>query len=530
MMHSTITMNRRHHTFPSDTFLIRIILLLLILPVAFITSTTAQNSRPMRIEIPVQEEEQPFQVMALGVNGILLYYQVRQEADRKEFKWVFSLYDINLTHQWTRDYPLPEEFSYAFSSIDGHIITLGFQNTSKRGNGSLLSMLFIDIQTATIQSAEESLPEKSVITMAKVMNGYCIVGIQGKDDHSSVLIRKQDGHFRKLITPSASGKSMIKSIERLPNGSGFSLALEHFSSRKVSEILWEHYSFLGTTLRTMSIKPASSGNSLNTLKTVPLAAGTNLVFATYYNQKDKDFSDVENKAEESTGFYTGLLLEDSIIAEHFYNFLSFKNFFNRMRGNQAIYDARSVKKDKEVSSDYRLLLHDVMPYDSGFLLLGEAYYPEYHTITRWTYDYYGHMVPTYYTVFDGYRYNNAFICGFDSSGTLLWENSMEFNDLLTMKLRQRVSLLFDGEEIIMAYGTDGKVASKVIRKNETLDGIEYAALENLDPYDKVSDNKECILSHWYDNTYLSFGYQEIKNARRTDSRRTVFYINKLVFR
>ncbi len=107
---------------------------------------------------------------------------------------------------------------------------------------------------------------------------------------------------------------------------------------------------------------------------------------------------------------------------------------------------------------------------------------------------------------------------------------MEMSNILTMNLKQRVNLLFDGQEIILAYLTDGRIASKVINANQTLDGIEYSTIENFDSYDKVLENKDGILTYWYNNYLLAYGYQEIKNLTHSNTRRSVFYLCKIVFK
>lgn len=501
--------------------------------ILFLTGLVAfcQNTaKPLRIEYTVAEDNQPYKVIPLEKNGLLLFYRAAAVNEKKENRWILGLFDINLKQTWTREFPLPEEYEYKFSHAYTDTLFIGFQDSGKKGSGKKAAIVVVDTKSGMLKMDEETLPDKNLLVNGELMNGYIVLGLNDKNDKTTILIRNIAGTFRSSISIESAGKTYLEEINPLPDGKGFTLVYEDFKARKESVFQLRTYDFKGNEISSLNLDLQADESSINTIKTVLLDSGRMLVLGAYSNQKNKTFTETENRIEESTGFFGGVINNNMLKSHTLYNFLEFKNFFNRLRGNVSIYEGKNLKKDKEISSDYRILLHDIIKHQNEFILVGEAYYPEYHTITNWTYDYYGHMIPNYYTVFDGYRYNNAFICGFDSTGKMLWENSMEINNLLTMSLKERVNLLFDNQEIIVSYLTEGKVASKVINRDQTIDGIEYSPVENIDTHDKVTDNNEGVLVHWYNNFMLAYGYQDIKNVTRPDSRRSVFYINKIVFK
>ncbi|MHC1706207.1 MAG: hypothetical protein AB9842_01660 [Bacteroidales bacterium] len=488
------------------------------------------SGRPLRIEFTVAEDNQPYKVIPLGKNGVMLFYRAANPNDKSENRWIAGLFDVNLKQKWTREFPLPGEYEYKFVHEYQDTVFIAFQNSGKRGNGDKASIVIIDIPTGFLKMDEEKIPEKHELTLGELIQGHLILGIKDKNENTSIIIRNVSGTYRSSFALASEGKTFLEEISPLPDKSGFILAYEEFRTRKESAFQVRSYDFKAQEKSTLTLDLTAEESTINTIKTIVMDSARLLILGAYSNQKNKTFSETEYRIEESTGFFSSSIINNNLKEYHLYNFLDFKNFFNRLRGNQSIYEGRNIKKDKELSSDYRLILHDIIKQNNEYILVGEAYYPEYHTITNWSYDYYGHMIPNYYTVFDGYKYNNAFICGFDTTGRLLWENSLEISNILTMNLRQRVNLIFDGQEIIVAYLTDGKIASKVINRNQTIDGIEYSTLENLDTHDKVTDNSEGILTHWYNNYLLAYGYQDIKNLSRPDSRRTVFYISKIIFK
>jgi hypothetical protein len=148
------------------------------------------------------------------------------------------------------------------------------------------------------------------------------------------------------------------------------------------------------------------------------------------------------------------------------------------------------------------------------------------------YDFYGRPVTTTRTIFEGYRYTDAIVAAFDINGELLWDNSFMIKNILTYNLKERVKVLFDGEEIILLYSSGGKIASKVIRNNEVVEGLDYTEIETFYRNDKVLEDYRSDIVYWYNNYFISYGYQKIKNRlqRPTNKRkRTVFYFNKIAF-
>ncbi len=509
----------------------RILALTCLLVVTMVPSLLhSQTGKPMRIEFPVEGEDAEIQLLPAGDKGLLLFYQVQSANQRENSLWEAAFLDRNLKPLWSKQITVNADYEYQFMAGSSDTAVVGFQGKSRKGGLTRMLYEVISMKEGQIGEMADEVPEKLQVVKGRYLNGYLLVGLSDRNDHLLVRVRKIPGDFVMMVQQEEDSRNVLQDIRPLEGYQGFRLIFENFTSRKESVVVVADYSFSGQLLKAVRLDLASEQNVLNGVRMEDLGDGKQLILGAYANQKSKKVEESQNRAEESTGFFGGLLSKGSFQTQNFYNFLDFKNFFNRMRGNQAIYDGRKADKDKEVSSDYRLLLHDILRFDNDYVLVAEAYYPEYHTVTTWSYDYYGHMVPNYYTVFDGYRYNNAFICGFDSSGNLRWENSIEITNILSMKLKERVCVNRDNNDVILGFLSEGKIAAKVVSRDQTLDGIEYYPIENADKHDRVISNDGENLLHWYDEYFLAYGIQEIKNLTRTDSRRIVFYINKIAFR
>ena len=107
---------------------------------------------------------------------------------------------------------------------------------------------------------------------------------------------------------------------------------------------------------------------------------------------------------------------------------------------------------------------------------------------------------------------------------------MEFKDMISSDLNPKVVTRFHGDTMLLAYYTGGKIASKVIHNEETTGKIEFSLLESKYPDDKLITETRSGLVPWYDNFFLCYGFQEIKNvALESNNKRFVFQLTKVKF-
>jgi hypothetical protein len=133
-------------------------------------------------------------------------------------------------------------------------------------------------------------------------------------------------------------------------------------------------------------------------------------------------------------------------------------------------------------------------------------------------------------VFDGYRFFHAVVAGFDQEGKLLWDNSVEIRNLVSPDLSAKVVVHPYGNDLVLAYVSDGKIGSKIIHESEVVEKLDFSTLDLMHSGDKLVSENRSGMVHWYDNYFLGYGYQELKNvALLTDNKRMVFYFSKLLF-
>jgi hypothetical protein len=238
--------------------------------------------------------------------------------------------------------------------------------------------------------------------------------------------------------------------------------------------------------------------------------------------------------DESTGFFSSQVKGGVVQTTNFYNFLELKNVNSIVGENDIInLKKKALKKKKslsEYSLDYSVLMHDVIEKDGLLTVAAEFYTPQYHTESFTDFDFYGRPYTNSYSVFDGYRFFNTVVAGFDLEGKLLWDNFIEMRNLVSFELSPKVVIYPSGADLVLGYISDGKIGSRIIQAGNVVEKLDFSALDMLNPDDKLTAESKGSLIYWYGPYFLSSGYQEIKNiALESNNKRFVFYFSKLKF-
>lgn len=247
-------------------------------------------------------------------------------------------------------------------------------------------------------------------------------------------------------------------------------------------------------------------------------------------------------AEFSRGIFIASVDPSGMQQTRYYNFGDLENFFKYMKAKReqrvkSRIERRKIK-GKKVRFNYRFLVHELVPYNNQFVLLGEAFYPRYINASGGYNSFFSpYMNPNAVIrngrIFDGYYYTHAVVMGFNARGKLLWDNSFEINDVKTFTLEQFVKLEVKDDRIALLYLFDDKIRTKIIKDDQVLEGKSMDPIRTLkeDEFVKDENLRDGKLEYWYNNYLYAYGVQEIetvKNSRKA-AKRKVFFINKVTY-
>ena len=540
----------------------RILLFIAIIYLPGIVIFGQEVDKPMRREIEVHSEADTYQLLPFGRNGILLFYKSWHQGDAKA-RWQFSLYDVNFRDCWTSSVEINRYYELRLYDKNDHTLWLFLQKAVNKRQKDEFIILTVDIAAGTIRTLPGKSPARTDITAFSVMDNQAYCGgvtLPSKGAAAGQVF------FTLTLVPLFSGYTLLKyhpsffrvdlnngSIICMPekyNGSAWVddmetdtlrkrilLSVKNHIPRKRNYMFLNQYDSEGKLLDSVMLKTESPGRKLNSAKLLRASDSVQVVIGTYNNKTRGYDANASNNAfrESSNGFFFARINNGKQDVIRFYNFSGLKSFYQTLSDKNAVRVKKKAirmnARGREMAFDYQVLLHDIILYNDQLIAIAELYYPEYHNVTYTTYDAYGRPITSTYTVFDGYRYTNAIITAFDTEGRLLWDNSFEIWNILSYSLSERVNTLFDGEDIVLTYSSDGEIASKIISGGTVTVDKDYTPIRTNYRNDKLVSDYNSDMEYWYDNYFISYGYQKIKNTSEGGkSRRTVFYFNKIAFR
>ncbi len=509
-------------------------LLSLLLTLFFLPFTFAQkDNSPVRLEFEARAEV--FELIPCNETGLLVFYESIKQIDESNKAWVFVFYDKNLDPLWSKEVPVLKDLTYRDYHLENNILYLAFQNKGKSKSDKFnFQLLKIDLFDSRFTETSLFIPEKADLTNFDIVRDWFAVGFNyGKDD-ALLILRNLENENEQLVK-FTDQSVFIEDVKIDSVNNKLFLALNIYQSRKQSALYLNVYNFDGTLDRSVEIAPPNKSEKLMNAQMFFSGANEIFILGSFNNLNGRSsVSEEDKEGGQSEGFYIAKLEKFEQKFIKFYSLIDFKNI-KEILNNAELAKVNNMikknkKKDKESSLNYQFLIHHLIENDDDFILLAEAYYPEYHQVSTYSYDFYGRPVPYYYTIFDGYRYFNAFVAEIGRDGKMKWTNGMKIWDVMSMRLLKRVELFFDGDDIVLTYNKDGKIASKVISGYNEVGDEEQMKVETLYRNDVQLDTSNGMIKRWYGNTFIAFGYQTIRNSTLGGgSKRKVFYVNKLVF-
>jgi hypothetical protein len=310
------------------------------------------------------------------------------------------------------------------------------------------------------------------------------------------------------------------------------LVIDNYMNKKQNEIQLIAVDASGGTGAKIVVRTAMENKVINEARIAEINADTIIVVGTYSNDAIKIREKEEESGPGTAGYFIARFEGDKEVFIHYYNFLEFEEMFRSLSSKTVADLRKKAEKQKsrgeEYSLDYTLLLHDVIPYRGNYILLSEAYYAEYRTVTNMYYDYYGRPIPQTYTVFDGYKYISGIAAAFTPEGEIIWTDGIEILDIITFELAKYLESFTSFSEVALLYSSQNKLYYK-ISGDITGNPLQNITIESKYRGDKVMEDLGSRTIHWYGDYFICYGYQEIRNNRISGGKRTVFYFNKLAF-
>lgn len=498
-----------------------------------------------RIELPLQNTNAAFQTMPLGDKGVLLI----SKPDRGTYN--VQKFDTNLDRVWSIDGPVESNLDYVASCYDGQSVFLLFS----KYRSSLYQIVKVNIGPGFVETFTINTIDRFEITDFKTL-GYAVF-MAGMVRNEPVLIHTNLTTSQTRVLPTAiKGSNAIQTVEVDTTHHLVNVCFAVKKGRQ-TKIVARSYEETGELYVQASIDPEDDYSLLSGRLQI-LNDSVRMVIGTYGY---RNMQSISNAA--SQGLYISKIVNDEVVFTRYHSFTDFKNFFNYMNERQQEKIERKIRKKKENGDDlklnYRLLVHDIVPKNNQFLLVAEVFYPEYRyqnnmmgggfgygSMMMGGYPFgaglynpylwnpmYGGMRGYNNQVFDGFTYTHAILADVDQNGKLIWDNSISFDNVRSMELREKIKVQNETNGTTqLVYSHNGGIRSKVIKGSQVLDNNRIVDNSTTVEGDKVRKTSTDDIDYWFDNFYIAWGEQRISNAQgdaQTRGRRNVYYLNKISF-
>lgn len=506
----------------------------------YTTNAFAQKLDAVRIEVPSDIDADQFHVEPIGSNGMLIFYESREVNKEQKRKWYFGLFDKNLKQVWLKFVPLYDKMEYISCKILNGSIYFLFKNVNtERLEFGYYEIVTYNFKNQSFSQISGSIPLNSQVAGFEIINNTACIALNLKKHKTDIVFVNITTGDVVPVHINEGVEGYIEALFADDISNAFFVAVKQNRDRRyISDFLYS-YTAEGKNLSELKIDNPESIKYFRDYVFVPQNKHEILIFGTYdiLTGRTLSFKDItdEKEAKNAGVFFMKIKngKQESLI---FYDFMTFGNVLNNiqlsdMSSIKRIDSVRSNSNVHAMTTSFYLTQPTVFKTESDvYIFSAEAYRPHYRTETRMDYDFYGRPYPYTYNVFNGYEFHNVIAAGISPDGNLLWNNGFEISDVLTYSTKQNSVVFEDDNFITMAYVNNGSVISQTIEGPVDIDKSRMKIGTNF-PQDKVSQDENNRIVSWYDNYFLIYGYQKLKNRTLGEqSTRVVFYANKITYR
>lgn len=490
------------------------------------TSCYSQTINVNRIEFELKNGYAKERILEFGNNGFLLASRAKN-TEGKIREWKFEKYNTNLKSVDSKSIYLEKKYylKRSFKSKNrSHNLFITLKDD--------FTVITIDANNLSATKTTGVLPKKAMIDDMAVLGDFIYLKAKIKREPFLISINWKTGQ-KKLIPISIEGVRMkITTVEQFQvsekNKDVFVFIKVPRPKRKVDTYVLR-LDDQGNKKALFNLTENLDKNLVE-ISASKVSGGKYIYTGTYSNKS----------SITSEGLFFCSAKKDKIENIKFYNFIDLETFLNylpekkqeRIKKKQE----RKAQKGKELSYNFRIAPHGIIETDDGYMFLGEAYYATYHTETYTETIYRNNQRETITKtkrVFDGFQYTHATLAKFSKTGDLQWDQTFELWPAeKPMSVKTYVSIAEQKQKSIkLAYANLSLINSKSFDFEGNI-LKEYKSDEIETKYD--TDKTKYTISNinfWYDNYFISYGTQVIKNKEeKGKKKRKVYFVSKVEFK
>jgi len=499
----------------------------------------AQKLLPVRLEVAGDLDVESYHVEPIGEIGSLVFYESTETNEKGKRIWYFGLLSKSLKQEWLKSIPLERKLVYNVSTRANGKVYFLFKNRDKVSKDyDIYEIVIFDTREQHFTSISGSIPYKSKISGFEILDNTACMGLQMERQKADLAFVDLTTGEINPVHLNKEDEALVETIHADKTSKQFYVVAKYFNSVTFFSDYIYVFNRNGKKVFTLKVDYPDNLRIPRNFKFASITRKQLSILGTYdllagrkpsWNDLESE-TDYESKAL-AAGFFYLHFNEGEQDKFAFYDFMKFDNTYYSVHGKEIRTSKSSDVDFKKINVFYKISNPLIIRNGDKTVFSVELYKPYFKTESRMDYDFYGRPYPMTYQVFDGYEYYDVIFSGFDANGNMVWNNDFPINDLKTYSLQNHVIAVADNNLLTFAYVNKGKIISQTFNGATDIGDREETPLETKLVKDRVTQDENNRLKYWYDDYYLVYGYQKLRNRSLQDkSTRTVFYINKIAFK
>lgn len=497
----------------------------------------SQQAETSRFEVNRWSKKQGCQFVSFQEQGGMMAYETEKTDEDKNRLWNFVALDTSLYEQRSDLIPLPDKLRLfdAKSSMRWAVFVFVEEKVT-RSDSVVFYAVTYHRQDQTFAIFSDRLPERSLLQSIALLDGTLMLSVNAKSGGGFLAQYDLDNHTNRVITPNIGNDFIQFQFEAVPEERAFVLAAREFEEKHYRATTFQVYSQNGYLLqshRFENVENAGLGRMCFAFDGLHQL----VVYATLERESNKKVS-VEGMAEDFNKIAVGVtwikFASDGMQTKTYL----FKNLpeidraltaSDRLKVKEEMLKMQQGKKKEKGEIAFQFYTPRLVDFSDNMVFVAEAFQPVFHTETRMEYGFYG-SYPMHYTIFDGYDFFSEILLAFDQDGTLKWFNIVRFENDLCETLFEHASEAVCHDELVVASPSRNTLRYEVFDTDgKPLLTQQIAPLDFLYGTDSFDDEYDAGMDKWYGDRFLIHGCQIVQNPVLRNTRRTVFYVQKVQY-
>ena len=500
----------------------------------------AQQVETSRFEVERWSKNQDCHFVSFGEQGGMMVTSTDKANEQKEQLWNFITLDTSLYDLKSDLIPLPEKLTLFDAKSSDQWAAFVFVNEKKQRSDSVVFWV------VTYQRVEQEfntffglLPERSTLQSIALIDGTLMLSVNGREGNGFLSQYNLDSHSQRTITPAINNDYVLFQLAVVPESKEFVLAVREFVEKRYKATNFFVYSRNGVLLQSHRFENGENAG-LGRMCFAFDEAHRLTVLATLERETNRKVT-AEGMAEDFSREAVGVTWMKFTGGEPLTKTYLFKNLpdidealtsGDRLRVKEELLRMQKGKKKEKGEIAFQFYTPRLVEFGGNQVFVAEAFQPVFHTETRMEYGYYGFYgtYPVTYTIFDGYDFFSEILLAFDDEGELKWHNTLRFENDLCEELSSHAVEAVAHDELVVSSPSRNTLRYEVF----DIDGArllnqQTMPMDFLYRTDSFDDEYDAGISTWYGDRFLVHGCQIVQNPALRNTRRTVFYIQKIQY-